>query len=139
MGARERASLERTRWKIGNGEGGIRTHGDLHLTAFREPHHRPLGHLSVLRETLPTCTQVKQETPPVIVLAPTVRTRADLFLSTRYGVGGNRTPDALLRTEALYPLSYNPDHRQILPPGGCPEPIENCIGNAPLPKQEGRL
>ena len=22
------------------------------------------------------------------------------------GLGGNRTPDALLRTEALYPLSY---------------------------------
>lgn len=28
------------------GESGIRTHGGLRHTAFREPHHRPLGHLS---------------------------------------------------------------------------------------------
>jgi hypothetical protein len=31
------------------GEGGIRTHGGVNLTRFRVWHHRPLGHLSVVR------------------------------------------------------------------------------------------
>ncbi len=55
------------------GESRIRTRGAVTPTAFRVPHHRPLGHLSAI---------------------------------LNYALGRNRTADALLRTEALYPLSY---------------------------------
>src|SRR5207253_2716986 len=41
-------------------------------------------------------------------------------LEWRLGAGENRTPDALLRTEALYPLSYSP---------GSSEPNDDQAGN----------
>lgn len=44
------------------------------------------------------------------------------------GPGGNRTPDALLRTEALYPLSYEAGTELSLPGGGWWEKtMDNCI------------
>ena len=63
-----------------NGESGIRTHGDLSATRLFES--RTIDHSDI---------------------SPW---RGLLFNPRLDTLGGNRTPDALLRTEALYPLSY---------------------------------
>ena len=74
------------------GEAGIRTLDDLRHNGFRDRRFRPLSHLSAWSGNVPL--QYLRAAPGL---------RANIGGGA---LGENRTPDALLRTEALYPLSY---------------------------------